>query len=280
MEDSTKILAFISDLNFAVRIESVAETLGYQVLFIEDADELGPPDEYDYGRQFAEPLIGRKASLVERISEIRPGLMIFDLGNHGVPWEEWINLLTAVPATRRIPVLCYGSHVDVATLDAAKKAGATQVVPRSRFFKEMAGLIEKLTLRVDRNELVRTCGEPLSPRARQGIEEFNRGEYFEAHESLESAWMAETSIARELYRAVLQVAVAYYQIIRGNYNGALKMFLRNRQWIEPLPDNCRGIDVEKLRQDARQVYESLVKLGPERIAEFDRTLLRPVQYEV
>jgi uncharacterized protein len=280
MEDSTKILAFISDLNFAVRIESVAETLGYQVLFIEDADELGPPDEHDYGRQFAEPLMGRKASLVERISEIRPGLMIFDLGNHRVPWEEWINLLTAVPATRRIPVLCYGSHVDVATLDAAKKAGATQVVPRSRFFKEMAGLIEKLTLRVDRNELVRTCGEPLSPRARQGIEEFNRGEYFEAHESLESAWMAETSIARELYRAVLQVAVAYYQIIRGNYNGALKMFLRNRQWIEPLPDNCRGIDVEKLRQDARQVYESLVKLGPERIAEFDRTLLRPVQYEV
>jgi hypothetical protein len=47
----------------------------------------------------------------------------------------------------------------------------------------------------------------------------------------------------EVYRAVLQVAVAYFQIERGNYNGAAKMFLRLRQWIDPLPDYCRGIDI-------------------------------------
>ena len=274
------IVAFIKDLNFSVRIESVSELMGYQVLFIEKAEEFGPPDDQDYGRRPAEPLVGREATLIKRISELRPGLLIFDLGNQAVPWLDWITLLTSVPATRRIPVLCYGSHVDAATLREAKKAGATRVVPRSKFVKELPDLVSKLARRVDHEELEESCSHPLSSEARRGLEEFNRGEYFEAHESLEFAWKADASSARELYRAVLQVAVAYYQIERGNYNGALKMFLRNHQWIDPLPDNCRGIDVARLREDARRVHALLVSLGPERIGDFDRTLLRPVEYQV
>jgi predicted metal-dependent hydrolase len=90
--------------------------------------------------------------------------------------------------------------------------------------------------------------------------------------------MAEEGIGRDLYRAVLQVAVAYYQIERANYNGAAKMFLRMRQWIEPLPDVCRGIDVAQLRTDSRRVHQALLALGPERLHEFDVSLLRPVKY--
>jgi predicted metal-dependent hydrolase len=78
----------------------------------------------------------------------------------------------------------------------------------------------------------------------------------------------------------LQVAVAYYQIQRGNYNGAAKMFLRMRQWIDPLPDRCRGVDVARLRAEAREAHRALVALGPERLHEFDRSLLRPVHYFV
>jgi hypothetical protein len=58
------------------------------------------------------------------------------------------------------------------------------------------------------------------------------------------------------------------------------MFLRIRQWIEPLPDKCRGIDVAKLREDARLVHTALIDLGPDRISEFDKQLLRPVQFKV
>ena len=69
------------------------------------------------------------------------------------------------------------------------------------------------------------------------------------------------------------------QIERQNYNGAAKMFLRVRQWIDPMPDNCRGIDIGRLRDEARRVHEALLRLGPERIAEFDRSLLRPVHFQ-
>jgi uncharacterized protein len=272
------IVAFVADLNFGIRIESVAERLGYRVVILESAAELGPPDDRDYGRQYAEPLIGRNAALVDKLTGWRPCLIIIDLSNPGIPWEEWLNLLTSIPATRRIPVLCYGSHVDTETLAAAKKAGARKVVPRSKFVKELPDLIETLARRIDRDELKERCEEELSPEARRGIEEFNRGEYFEAHESLEAAWMADESNARELYRAVLQVAVAYYQILRGNYKGAIKMFLRNRQWIDPLPDNCRGIDVAQLREDSRQVHATLIELGPDRMMELNISILRPVRY--
>ncbi|MEW5871664.1 MAG: DUF309 domain-containing protein [Chloroflexota bacterium] len=126
--------------------------------------------------------------------------------------------------------------------------------------------------------LEETCQAPLSERAVRGLELFNRGEYFEAHETLEAAWKADQTIGRELYRAVLQVAVAYLQIERCNYNGAVKMFLRLRKWIEPFPDECRGIDLASLRADVHQVYAQLRQLGRERIAEFDRSLFRPVRY--
>jgi hypothetical protein len=78
--------------------------------------------------------------------------------------------------------------------------------------------------------------------------------------------------SRELYRAVLQVAVAYLQIERGNYAGAVKMFLRVRQWLAPLPDVCRSLDVAGLRADVERAYARLLELGPKRLDEFDRAM--------
>ncbi len=121
---------------------------------------------------------------------------------------------------------------------------------------------------------------PLSILALQGFDLFNQGEYFEAHERLEAAWNEDLSPGRELYRAVLQVAVAYLQIQRQNYTGALKMFLRLRQWIEPLPDKCRGVDVENLRKDAQTVYQQLTVTGKDKLAEFDQALFKPVIYQI
>ena len=51
------------------------------------------------------------------------------------------------------------------------------------------------------------CNEPLHPKAVEGLELFNRGHYFEAHEALEAAWREETHPVRELYRGILQAGV-------------------------------------------------------------------------
>ena len=90
-------------------------------------------------------------------------------------------------------------------------------------------------------------------------------------------WKAETGPVRDLYQGLLQIAVAYLQITRHNYNGAIKMFLRARQWLDPLPAVCRGVDVAQVRQEAAEARTELEKLGAERISEFDLTHLKPLR---
>ncbi len=120
------------------------------------------------------------------------------------------------------------------------------------------------------------CSGPLHPLALQGIALFNAGEYFEAHEALEAAWREERGPARDLYRGILQVAVAYYHVRRGNYPGAIKVFRRSRAWLALFGDHCRGVDVGRLKQDAAAVEAAVRRLGPERIAEADSGLFKPV----
>lgn len=45
-----------------------------------------------------------------------------------------------------------------------------------------------------------------------------------------------------------------------------------RQWISPIPEICRGVDVADLRMNAQLVYDALVALGPDGIAQFDKKL--------
>ncbi len=111
--------------------------------------------------------------------------------------------------------------------------------------------------------------QALPPEAVKGLELFNAGHYFEAHEELETSWRAEKGPIRDLYRGVLQVGVGYYHVQRGNFRGALKMFRRCRQWLDRFPDQCCGIDLQQLRHD----YEDVERLLKE------NKLLDPASFE-
>jgi CheY-like chemotaxis protein len=278
-ESGPYLFAFVHDLFFTTKIENVGRQLGFRVELVPDADSLGPEQSGTPENQPGEPVYGRAAQLIERVTTRQPALLIVDLGNENVPWRRWLALLKSSPATRRLPILCYGAHVDVETMNQARDLGADAVVARSRFTSALPELIQKYARLPDRQEQAAACQEALSPTAVRGLALFNDGDYYEAHEVLEDAWNEEEGPGRDLYRAILQVAVAYLQIERGNYAGAVKMFLRSRQWFEPLPDVCRGIDLAQLRADATAVHEAVLDLGPERIGEFDRALLRPVLFK-
>jgi CheY-like chemotaxis protein len=65
-----------------------------------------------------------------------PRCVIVDLANPGLVVAELVRQLTEIrtPAPR---VVAYGSHVDVATLRAAREAGCEPVLPRSKFVEEL-----------------------------------------------------------------------------------------------------------------------------------------------
>lgn len=277
------ILGLVSNLMLSTRIEAAAASLGYEVDWLENEEQLGPAlglvDESPR-RQLAEHTEGRGAELLDRITRMRPALIIFDLGNEQIQWQRWLALVKSVPATRRIPVVAFGPHVDTEALESAKERGADGVFPRSRFLKQIDQIISEYAAPTDYAALRDACQASLSELAIKGLELFNRQEYFEAHEELELAWNEDETVGRELYRGILQIAVAYLQIQRKNYRGAYKMFLRARQWLDPLPDTCRGVDVARLRADAKAVRRQLLELGPDDLEDFDTSLFNKVSYSL
>lgn len=270
------ILAFVSDLMWTTKIENVVRHLDFRLILVADESDIAIEYLEATEIQPGEPVSGIEAILLDKVTVWQPTLLIFDLANDKIPWRHWFKILKSSPATRRIPILCFGPHTDLEVMDSAHQLGADAVLARSRFSSSMPDQIEKYARIPNRAIVNEACRGSISTIALRGVEEYNRGSYFEAHEYLEDAWNEDQTAARELYRAILQVAVAYLQIQRGNYAGAVKMFLRSRQWIDPLPDICRGVDVGQLRLDAQAVYDELIDVGPEKLNHIDQSKFRPI----
>lgn len=116
------------------------------------------------------------------------------------------------------------------------------------------------------------CTESLPPALAAGIDEFNRGEYFECHETLELLWRAESRPVRRLYQGILQVGVALYKVRRGRYRSALLLLERGMAYLRPFAPACQGVDVAALLAAAARCRAEIERLGPERLSDFNWSL--------
>jgi uncharacterized protein len=85
-------------------------------------------------------------------------------------------------------------------------------------------------------------------RLRRGIEQFNTGHYFEAHDTLEDLWR-ETSGSDKLFlQGLIQVAVGFYHFFNGNNKGAVSQLLKGMTKLSGYrPCHCE-IEVENFLQ--------------------------------
>jgi predicted metal-dependent hydrolase len=211
-------------------------------------------------------------SAIDDIVEQYPVLVLVEGDQSG--WQSWVSALKTDQATRRIPLLVFTTapHPD-------QPGGADGYLdsrlPDSGILNAIRAHIRVMSPQTA-DQLACQCRDDLPPLARLGVERFNQGAYYAQHDAFEALWMAESGPVRELYRAILQVGIAYYHITRGNHAGGLKMLRRCVQWFAVLPDECQGIDARQLRDDAARVHAALLAISPDEIASFDRTLLKPV----
>jgi len=112
---------------------------------------------------------------------------------------------------------------------------------------------------------------------RVGIEQFNRGEYFECHETLEALWLAEPTSLRRLYQGILQVGVGLHHLRAGNYRGASGLLARGTGYLEPFAPRCLGVDVAGILAAARRCQAAVTALGPERLEAFDWRLVPRIE---
>lgn len=276
-ENSKIVIGFITDLFTRVSIEGALKKLGYQPVWWDDIPEFVKASQTQLPGNKGEHLTGPGFSLTDKLTQIQPQALIFDLTDEKVPWEAWISMLKSASATRRLPILSFGPHIDVETLQRAKKAGSEMVIPRSALGKKLADFFVEYGTIPYIEESDDICQRELHPLAIKGIEAFNSGEYFDAHEYLEDAWMSLSPRESVLYRSLLQVAVIYYQIRKKNYNGALKVYLRVRQWLSKLPDRCQGVDVAAVKKNLEDNISELKRLGKEEIGNFDMTRVENIK---
>jgi hypothetical protein len=213
---------------------------------------------------------------LSRLADARPALIVIDGADP--LWRYWITTPKTSPAARRIPLIFITDVPE--TRQAALLAGADVVLGQTEFQTRAAQIVAEYARQLDpvlMQQLDCECQQPLPPLAAQGVAKFNAGEYYPQHDLFEAQWVETPGPVRDLYRAILQVGVAYYQIERGNHRGALKMLLRSLQWLAILPDVCQGIDVRQLREDSARVRAELERLAPQHIAAFDRRLLKPLR---
>jgi predicted metal-dependent hydrolase len=87
---------------------------------------------------------------------------------------------------------------------------------------------------------------------RAGLAAYERGDYFEAHEDLEPAWMGTDDVAeRALLQGLIKVAAAYVHDVRGNPTGIVRNLKGARALLLEAASagpglNAAGVDIGAL----------------------------------
>jgi predicted metal-dependent hydrolase len=81
----------------------------------------------------------------------------------------------------------------------------------------------------------------------RGVELFNRGEFWEAHEAWEGAWMPHRHTPEgDFYKGLVQVAAGFYHYNRRNKNGALIKWRDGAAYLRPFAPEHEGIVVSPI----------------------------------
>jgi PleD family two-component response regulator len=114
------ILAVLDDLMFTSKIKTAANQLGVAVTFARSAD----------------------AARAE-MEKSAPSLVIFDLNN---PRTDPLGIVAAMksnPALAGVPTIGFVSHVQTELIEAARRAGVSEVLARSAFTLQLGEILRR-----------------------------------------------------------------------------------------------------------------------------------------
>jgi DNA-binding NarL/FixJ family response regulator len=112
------ILAAVDDLLFRSKIRAVAKHVNAEVAFAQTGEEI-----------------------LAQARAVKPSLVIFDLNSQKSDPIATIAALKDDQACAGVRAIAFASHVHVDLIDAARRAGADQVMPRSQFAGNLAEIL-------------------------------------------------------------------------------------------------------------------------------------------
>ena len=112
------ILAAVDDLLFSSKIRATAKLLGIEIVFARSPEEV-----------------------LSQARALKPPLAIFDLNSQRTDPVATLSSLKRDPTLSRVRAIGFASHVNTDLIAAARAAGADEVMPRSAFAANLAGIL-------------------------------------------------------------------------------------------------------------------------------------------
>jgi predicted metal-dependent hydrolase len=92
----------------------------------------------------------------------------------------------------------------------------------------------------------------------QGIEDFNAGRYFDAHEVWEEIWLRSSAETKLFYQMLIQAAVGLHHYERGNSRGARGMYANVLEKLGRLPPVFMSLDLSDFSRQFKAALSELI----------------------
>jgi hypothetical protein len=112
-----------------------------------------------------------------------------------------------------------------------------------------------------------------------GIDLYNAGHYWNAHEAWEQVWLDSERELRGFYQGLIQITAAFVHVTREEFPGAIRLLDAGIEKLEKYPATFMDVQLGTLVTGAKAARSRLWALGEKRVAEFDRALIPRIETE-
>jgi len=103
----------------------------------------------------------------------------------------------------------------------------------------------------------------------QSIEQFNSGQFYACHDTLEALWIEASEPEKTFYQGILQIAVALYHLENRNWRGAVILLGEGSNRLRRYPSSYGGVDVDELLSQSAVLLTTLQQIGQDLITSGD-----------
>ncbi|WP_414527789.1 DUF309 domain-containing protein [Nodularia chucula] len=111
----------------------------------------------------------------------------------------------------------------------------------------------------------------IPPEFWQGVEQFNSGQFYACHDTLEALWIEASEPEKTFYQGILQIAVAQYHLGNGNLRGAVILLGEGSNRLRRYPSVFNTIDVDELLSQSTALLSVLQQIGADKMSAADLT---------
>jgi uncharacterized protein len=108
----------------------------------------------------------------------------------------------------------------------------------------------------------------------QGVEEFQQGQFYACHDTLEALWIEAQEPHKTFFQGILQIAVACYHLGNQNWRGAVILLGEGIRRLSPYQPDYASLDINYFLDTASTLLSCLQTAGPERVTEYS-VLVQP-----